>query len=50
MKSVFIKTLFLGAVIFDWYELTIILNVFFCVERIINCLSNDQKYTPPNFS
>ena len=33
----------------DWYELKTILNAYFCVEWIINCLSNNQKFTPRIF-
>ena len=42
MNSVFIKFISWCCYI-DWYELKTILNVFLCVEWIINCLSNNQK-------
>ena len=45
MKSVFIKLYFLVLL----YWLVWIKNNFKCFEWIINCLSNNQKFTPPNF-
>ena len=45
MKSIFIKLYFL-VLLYWWVWIKNNVKCFFCVEWIINCLSNNQKLTP----